>query len=199
MSYGLSTFNINENFRSLSLQRKGRANFSNKIATIQAASDEIIVIKYSDGQVCLLYRENGIATLATENATFAEYLIFSTNVPKSGGYGIEVYNSAGNVVFSSNHKFLRPIEYVDLNPSKNVFRFTGQANRQYGIILSNFGFDFVINYDNGYSTSRSAKVSGNFIEFGFCKYHYSGLYKTGMSYNSKVMYFNALVVDITGY
>ncbi|TRB27512.1 hypothetical protein FEB95_13860, partial [Mannheimia haemolytica] len=90
--------------------------------------------------------------------------------------------------FSSNHKFLRPIEYVDLNPSKNVFRFTGQANRQYGIILSNFGFDFVINYDNGYSTSRSAKVSGNFIEFGFCKYHYSGLYKTGMSYNSKAMY-----------
>lgn len=27
MSYGLSTFMINENFKSLSLQRKGRANY----------------------------------------------------------------------------------------------------------------------------------------------------------------------------
>ncbi|EFL79781.1 DUF6453 family protein [Actinobacillus pleuropneumoniae] len=199
MSYGLSTFMINENFKSLSLQRKGRANFSNKITQINVAQNEIAVIQLSDGQVCLLSQENGIATIATETASFVDFLIFSTNVPKSGGYGIEVYNTRGDVVFSSNHKFLRPISSVDLNVSKGVFQFVGENNKQYGVVLSNFGFNFAINYNNGYSDSRSVRVSGNTIEFGFCKYYYSGLYKTGMTYNSHAMFFNALVVDVTGY
>lgn len=199
MSYGLSTFTVNENFKSLSLQRKGRVSFSNKIAKIPVANNEVAVLSASDGQVCLLCQEFGVATLATTGATFAEYMIFSTNVPRSSGYGIEVYNAKNEVVFSSNQKFLRPVVNMSLARNKGNFNYTGEASKQYGVVLANYGFDFTVNPDNGYSTSRSAHVNGRVINFGFCRYDYTGLYKTGMSYDSSATFFNALIVDITGY
>lgn len=197
--YGFSGItDVNDGFLSMSLQRRGRSQFSNNLANIAVSETDIIVVSSCNGDVAQFKKNGGNIVLYSPNATYVEYLIFNTNTAKSSGYGIETYDSNGRVVFSSNHKFLRPIKIVDTNLNKGTFTETIKAGEKYGVILSNYGFRINITPDYCRKIMRSIRVD-NQIRFSSINHDAQGAGRIGMTYNDDSFYANAIIVDITGY
>lgn len=197
--YGFSGItDVNDGFLSMSLQRRSAANFSGGIAEIPVADTDIVVISYTDGDVVQLKKNGGRIVLYSPNAKSINYLVFSTNTTKSSGYGIETYDSKGRVVFSSNHKFLRPIKGTDTNLNKGVFSESIPNGHKYGVILSNYGFTINVTPDFCRRTIRSVRVDRD-IKFSTVNYDNRGAGRIGMTYNDSSYFFSAIIVDITGY
>lgn len=199
MAYGLNIFDINENFKSLYLRTKGVATFVNKIATIPKNYDDIVVLSNTNGQVALYYSTLTEVKLITENATQVSYMLFNYNVVKTKGLGLQVYNTSGQVVFSSDLKFLKPYKNVNTHINRNTFIENIPSGKQLGVILANFGFNFHFDTGQGYAKNRSVHITNNAVTFGFVNNNYSGKAPTGMRYITENIYFNALLVDITNY
>lgn len=197
--YGFSGItNVNDGFLSMSLQRRGQSQFSNNFANIAVSDTDIIVISSCNGDVAQFKKNGGDIVLYSQNATYVEYLIFNTNTAKSSGYGIETYDSNGRVIFSSNHKFLRPIKIVDTNLNRGSFTEAVDAGKKYGVILSNYGFRISITPDYCRKIMRSVRVD-NRVNFNSVNHDAQGAGRVGMTYNDDSFYANAIIVDITGY
>lgn len=197
--YGFSDItDVNDGFLSMSLQRRGDVSFSSGIAEIPVADTDIVVISYSDGDIAQLKKNGEKIVLFSPNAKRISYLVFNTNTAKSSGYGIETYDSNGRVVFSSNHKFLRPIKGVDTNLNKGSFLEQIPNGHKYGVVLSNYGFIINVTPDFCRRIIRSVRVDEN-IKFSSVNYDDRGAGRIGMTYNDSSYFFNAIIVDITGY
>lgn len=197
--YGFSGItNVNDGFLSMSLQRRGQSQFSNNFANIAVSDTDIIVISSCNGDVAQFKKNGGDIVLYSQNATYVEYLIFNTNTAKSSGYGIETYDSNGRVIFSSNHKFLRPIKIVDTNLNRGSFTEAVDAGKKYGVILSNYGFRINITPDYCRKIMRSVRVDSS-ISFGAINYETRGIGRIGITYDDDSFFANAIIVDITGY
>lgn len=197
--YGFSGItDVNDGFLSMSLQRRGQSQFSNRFANISVADTDIVVISGCNGDVSQFKKDGGNVVLYSPNATRIDYLIFNTHTAKSSGYGIETYDSNGRVIFSSNHKFLRPIRTVDTNLNRGSFTESVEAGKKYGVILSNYGFRIAITPDYCRKIMRSVRVD-NRVSFNSINHDAQGAGRIGMTYNDDSFYANAIVVDITGY
>lgn len=197
--YGFSGItDVNDGFLSMSLQRRGRSQFSNNFANIAVSDTDIIVISSCNGDVAQFKKNGGNIVLYSPNATYVEYLIFNTNTAKSSGYGIETYDSNGRVIFSSNHKFLRPIKAIDTNINRGFFAEPTPQGRKYGVILSNYGFRINITPDYCRRIMRSVRVGGS-IGFNSINYDEEGIGRIGITYNDDSFFANAIIVDITDY
>lgn len=197
--YGFSGItDVNDGFLSMSLQRRGQSQFSNNFANIAVSDTDIIVISSCDGDVAQFKKDGGNIVLYSPNATYADYLVFNTNTAKTSGYGIETYDSNGRVVFSSNHKFLRPIKTIDTNLNRGFFTESTPYSHKYGVILSNYGFRINITPDYCRKIMRSVRVDSQ-VNFSFINYDAQGAGRVGMTYNDDSFYANAIIVDITGY
>lgn len=197
--YGFSGItDVNDGFLSMSLQRRGQSQFSNSFANISVSDTDIVVISGCNGDVSQFKKDGRNVVLYSPNATSIDYLIFNTNTAKSSGYGIETYDSNGRVVFSSNHKFLRPIKAVDTNLNRGGFTESIESGKKYGVILSNYGFRINITPDYCRKIMRSVRVD-NRVNFSSVNYDSQGAGRIGMTYNDDSFYANAIIVDITGY
>lgn len=197
--FGFAGFtDVNDGFLSMSLQRRGSAIFNGNLAEISVADNDIVVISGCNGDVAQLKKVGGKIILYSPNAKYIDYMIFNTSTAKSSGYGVETYDSNGRVIFSSNHKFLRPIKGIDTNLNKGAFIETQPSGSKYGVILSNYGFTLNINPDFCRRVMRSVRLDGN-IKFNVVNYDDSGAGRIGMSYNDNSYFFNAIIVDITNY
>ena len=197
--YGFSGItDVNDGFLSMSLQRRGQSQFSNSFANISVADTDIVVISGCNGDVSQFKKDGGNVVLYSPNAIRIDYLIFNTHTAKSSGYGIETYDSNGRVIFSSNHKFLRPIRTVDTNLNRGSFTESVEAGKKYGVILSNYGFRIAITPDYCRKIMRSVRVD-NRVSFNSINHDAQGAGRIGMTYNDDSFYANAIIVDITGY
>lgn len=197
--YGFSGItDVNDGFLSMSLQRRGRSQFSNNFANIAVSDTDIIVISSCNGDIVQFKKNGGDVVLYSPNATQIDYLVFNTNTAKTGGYGVETYDSYGRVIFSSNHKFLRPIKTVDTNLNRGSFIESIPYGVKYGVILSNYGFRINITPDYCRRIMRSVRVDGS-ISFGAVNYEARGIGRIGVTYNDDSFFANAIIVDITGY
>lgn len=197
--YGFSGItDVNDGFLSMSLQRRGQSQFSSGFANISVSDTDIVVISGCNGDVSQFKKDGGNVVLYSPNATSIDYLIFNTNTAKSSGYGIETYDSNGRVIFSSNHKFLRPIRTADTNLNRGSFTESVEAGKKYGVILSNYGFRIAITPDYCRKIMRSVRVD-NRVSFNSINHDAQGAGRIGMTYNDDSFYANAIIVDITGY
>lgn len=197
--YGFSGItDVNDSFLSMSLQRKQSINFANKSAEITISDNDVIVVSDCNGDIVQVKKNGNKIALYSPNATYVNYLIFNTNTSHTDGYGIEIYAENGRVVFSSNHKFLRPVRNVDTNLNKGVFTEQVPTGKKYGVILGNYGFKLSISPDLCRKAMRSIKVGGN-IQFGIVNHDTSGVGRVGATFNDNSYFFNAIIVDITGY
>ena len=197
--YGfLSITNVNDGFLSMSLQRRGTSTFSGKLCEISVGDNDIIVISNCNGDIVQLKKNGGNIVLYSPNAMSVDYLIFNTNTSKTSGYGIETYDSNGRVIFSSNHKFLRPIKAIDTNINRGFFAEPTPQGRKYGVILSNYGFRINITPDYCRRIMRSGRVGGS-IGFNSINYDEEGIGRIGITYNDDSFFANAIIVDITDY
>lgn len=197
--YGFSGItDVNDGFLSMSLQRRGQSQFSNNFANIAVSDTDIIIISSCNGDVAQFKKDGGNIVLYSPNATYVDYLVFNTNTAKTSGYGIETYDSNGRVVFSSNHKFLRPIKIVDTNLNRGSFIEGVDAGKKYGVILSSYGFRISITPDYCRKIMRSVRVD-NRVNFNSVNHDAQGAGRVGMTYNDDSFFANAIIVDITGY
>ena len=197
--YGFSGItDVNDGFLSMSLQRRGQSQFSNNFANIAVSDTDIFVISSCNGDVAQFKKNGGDIVLYSQNATYVDYLVFNTNTAKTSGYGIETYDSNGRVVFSSNHKFLRPTKTISTNLNRGFFTESTPYGHKYGVILSNYGFRIDITPDYCRRIMRSVKVDGS-ISFGSVTYEARGIGRIGITYNDDSFFANAIIVDITGY
>lgn len=197
--YGFSGItDVNDGFLSMPLQRRGQSQFSNNFANIAVSDTDIIVISSCNGDVAQFKKNGGNIVLYSQNATYVDYLVFNTNTAKTSGYGIETYDSHGRVIFSSNHKFLRPIKAINTNLNRGFFTESTPYGHKYGVILSNYGFRIDITPDYCRRIMRSVKVDGS-ISFGSVAYEARGIGRIGITYNDDSFFANAIIVDITGY
>lgn len=197
--YGFSGItDVNDGFLSMSLQRRGTSTFSNTLCEISVSDNDIIVISSCNGDIVQFKKNGGNYVLYSPNATRVDYLIFNTNTSRTSGYGIETYDRNGRVVFSSNHKFLRPIKTVDTNLNRGFFTEPTPYGRKYGVILSNYGFRINITPDYCRQIMRSVRVDNN-ISFNTVNYDARGIGRIGITYNDDSFFANAIIVDITGY
>lgn len=197
--YGFSGItDVNDGFLSMSLQRRGQSQFSNNFANIAVSDTDIIVISSCNGDVAQFKKNGGNIVLYSQNATYVDYLVFNTNTAKTSGYGIETYDSHGRVIFSSNHKFLRPIKAINTNLNRGSFTESTPYGHKYGVILSNYGFRIDITPDYCRRIMSSVKIDGS-ISFGSVTYDERGIGRIGITYNDDSFFANAIIVDITGY
>lgn len=197
--YGFSGItDVNDGFLSMSLQRRGTSTFSGGLCEVSALDNDIIVISNCNGDIVQLKKNGGNVVLYSQNATRVDYLIFNTNTAKTSGYGIETYDSHRRVIFSSNHKFLRPIKAINTNLNRGFFTESTPYGHKYGVILSNYGFRIDITPDYCRRIMRSVKVDGS-ISFGSVTYESRGIGRIGITYNDDSFFANAIIVDITGY
>lgn len=198
--YGFSGItDVNDGFLSMSLQRGGEARFYNELAEIQVSDTDIVVISYSDGDVAQLEKKGGNIVLFSPNASRVNYLVFNTNTAKTEGYGVEVYNSRGQVVFSSNHKFLRPTKLVDTNLNRGFFSENSPYGKKYGVIVSNYGFRIDISPEHCRKVMRSVKVDNSQVIFNSVNHDNRGAGRIPVTFTDNTFFANAIIVDITGY
>lgn len=125
---------IDANFKSLAFLRKGELNAGQQSITCNI--DEIVVIRATNSCMvnCYIVHRNWntityvMDIFPATNFSFdavcpipvpfnrpdgyslkVEYFVFGSPRPVTGQYGMVVYNANGDVVFSSGHRYLRPI------------------------------------------------------------------------------------------
>lgn len=125
---------IDANFKSLAFLRKGELNAGQQSITCNI--DEIVVIRATNSCMvnCYIVQRNWntitymMDIIPATNFSFdavcpipvpfnrpdgyslkVEYFVFGSPRPVTGQYGMVVYNANGDVVFSSEHRYLSPI------------------------------------------------------------------------------------------
>lgn len=132
---------------------------------------------------------------------------FGWELPAAQKYGLEVFNEAGVLVFSSTAKPLRVLEFVTLNVANlsgsTVFS-KSYPGRTIAIVASQIPYNFERNGQNirGYSTIFTINGDTLSVVYGVAKewYAYRGSITTSANRNDVFQpYANFLVVDVTGY
>lgn len=143
--YGFETgtigASIDSEFKSLALKRKGVGDAN--LSEITCLLDEVVVIRASSACIinCYLVVKNGnyityklmcipagdFNTLNVSapnlphdinaaNGLKIEYFIFGSPNPDNSEYGLNIFDSQGEVVFSSNNKYLSPVSSTYVKP-----------------------------------------------------------------------------------
>nr|DAY11690.1 MAG TPA: hypothetical protein [Bacteriophage sp.] len=153
---------IDANFKSLAFLRKGELNAGQQSITCNI--DEIVAIRATNSCMvnCYIVKRNG-NTVTYEMQIFpatdfrfneacpipvpfnrpdgyslkVEYFVFGSPRPVTGQYGMVVYNANGDIVFSSEHRYLNPIGVSTIRADGQCFGYSEErSNREkYGVIL----------------------------------------------------------------
>lgn len=153
---------IDANFKSLAFLRKGELNAGQQSITCNI--DEIVVIRADNSCManCYIVKRNGntvtyeMQIIPATDFSFdavcpipvpfnrpdgyslkVEYFVFGSPRPVTGQYGMVVYNANGDVVFSSENKYLKPIGVSTIRADGRCSGYPeDRSNREkYGVIL----------------------------------------------------------------
>lgn len=153
---------IDANFKSLAFLRKGELNAGQQSITCNI--DEIVVIRATNSCMvnCYIVQRNWntitymMDIIPATNFSFdavcpipvpfnrpdgyslkVEYFVFGSPRPVTGQYGMVVYNANGDVVFSSEHRYLSPIAVSTIRADGSCSGYTedNSSREKCGVML----------------------------------------------------------------
>lgn len=193
---------IDSTYKNMCLASKSTGNlFLHNLSNIYAfrpitAGEAFSIRCYSNDSINCYY----------ETSIKVESFNFGWNVP-SPSEGLEIFNELGELVFSSNSKPLKVLDFVSMNISgvsgSEIFT-KNYAGKSVAIIPSQIPYNWERNNQNlrGYSTIFTINGSNISVRYGIAKewYAYAGSLTGSASRNDVFQpYVNFLVVDVTNY
>ena len=174
---------IDADFKSMSFIRKGELTHGQQAITCNL--DEIVVVRATNSCVvnCYLVSRSGnqlrYNLLIMPASGFSinrvcpvplpsnnpgghglklEYYIFGNPRPASGQYGINVYNTNNEIVFSSANRYMSPVAMSSANPDGTCAGVSEYTSEKYGVVLqmSNAFLAPALQRNNGMYTAQTA-------------------------------------------
>ena len=151
--------------------------------------------------------DNGVDCYYEVSSKVLSYEFGWASIPTANGVGIEIYNANREIVFSSESKPLRILDFVSMsiaNVSGSVIFNKTYTGKDVAIIPSQIPYNWERNNQNlrGYSTIFTINGSNITVSYGIASewYAYKGSL-TGSAARNDVFqpYVNFLVVDVTNY
>lgn len=141
---------INDNLKYYALKESkivksdsGHPSSTRSTVDIPCANDELVAVYVEQGKsFYVAYRKNNVFRLMILGRDInVHYYIFSNKLSKQGDYGIEYRNAQGELVYSSNHKYLRifgTVRYIfnkAMHTSPQTTPLKKDRNQKVGYIL----------------------------------------------------------------
>ena len=167
--------------------------------------NKVIALRTEEGPFSIrCYCKDSINCYYAVNRGVTCYEYTWQSLPSVAGAGLEIYDAQGNVVFNSNIKPLRVLDFVSLDVRSITSFSRNYAGKKIAIVPSQIPYNWERNQQNvrGYSTIFTITGSNLSVTYGIAAEWYA--YKGSLSASATrgdlfTPYANFLVVDVSNY
>lgn len=198
-----SKLQIDSTYKNMSLT--GKVNQSLFLHTL----NNIYAFRAPDGVPFSIrcFCDNGVDSYYEVSTDVISYNFGWATIPAANGIGVEIYNANEEIVFSSESKPLRVLDFVSMSiadVSGSIIFNRTYAGKDIAIIPSQIPYNWERNNQNlrGYSTIFTINGSNIAVSYGIASEWYAPRGSlTGSAARNDVFqpYVNFLVVDVTNY